>query len=434
MRPAIWKVSALALCVLMGSTTVTAADTDPRAGPAAPRSSTLDVAMKKFTGAISQSVGTIQNHPFYVDPDNQAAGMEYLSHMILRTLEEDIGLDPSFPYFRVMDFRTREGGDNPDQRYLYALINGGQKYRIWGRLGKDQARIEFQVYKGYPWFPGTDSRTVSTLSMKDLKIQADGSFEVFLSPTKMEGNWIENAPDATRVMIRETWSKWTDAEGGEVHIDLVGHEGDIKPKLTSEEMARRLETAAGNLAKVVPGYPDFVLNNYVSRIPVNSLPRIPLTAVDRGGPEGRWYSIGHFDLKPDEAILITAWSMGCGYQAVQLTDLWWSSMEYANRQSSLTEDQSYKSSDGAYYYVISARDPGIWNWLDTSGFRRGTHLMRYDCPGMTKFAPEKAPTARVIKLDDLRKYIPKDTPQVTALERQAGLAARRRHIQRRSGL
>lgn len=435
MRHAIWGASVLTLFSLASAMPVKAADISQAGKVAAPQASNLDVAMEKFTGAINQSVKMIQNHPFYRDSDNQAAGMDYLSHMILRTLEEDIVLDPDFPYFRVMDFRTREGGDNPDQRYLYALINGGQKYRIWGRLGKDQARIEFQVYKGYPWVPGSNSRTVSTLSMQNVKIEADGSFEVFLSPTPMEGNWLENAPDATRVMIRETWSKWTDAEGGEVHIDLVGHEGDVKPKLTSDAMAHKLEVAAYNLVNnVVPAYPDFVLNNYVSRLPVNSLPRSPHTAVAGGGPEGRWYAIGHFDLKPDEAILISAWPMNCGYQSIQLTDLWWSSMEYANRQTSLTGDQSYKSSDGAYYYVISAQDPGIWNWLDTSGFRRGTHLMRYDCPGLSKFPQNKAPLAKVIKLSDLKKYIPKDTPQVTSLERQDGLAKRRRHIQRRSGL
>ena len=52
-------------------------------------------------------------------------------------------------------------------------------------------------------------------------------------------------------------------------------------------------------------------------------------------------------------------------------------MDYANRQTSLTTDQAKLSSDGAYHFVIAARDPGYPNWLDTASHRTGTIGVRW---------------------------------------------------------
>ncbi len=51
--------------------------------------------------------------------------------------------DPQFPCFRLMDPRIREGGDNPEQRYLFAKNEAGVDYLVFGKLG-NATRIEVQ--------------------------------------------------------------------------------------------------------------------------------------------------------------------------------------------------------------------------------------------------------------------------------------------------
>ena len=68
-----------------------------------------------------------------------------------------------------------------------------------------------------------------------------------------------------------------------------------------------------------------------------------------------------------EAILVVHYRRAGGdYQGIQLADLWFSSLEYANRQTSLTADQAVLDDDGAFRFVVCATDPGVANWLDTT--------------------------------------------------------------------
>ena len=388
----------------------------------------LDQAFDKFLGAVKESKDFVTHHPFYQDPDNRASGMAYISSMMIRTLEEDVVQDADYPFFRILDFRIREGGDNPDQRYLFAPIRGGETYRVWGTLGK-QRRLEFQIYAGAPYIKG-GGRVVSNLSMENVKFDKDGRFEVILSPRQVPGNWMENAPDATKIMVRQVSSDWKNETPGEVHIDRVGYEGSLKPRLTEAAMVDKLNKAAADLVQTVEVWPNFILDRYVKALPVNTFKPMA-DPVSAGGVKGRWMTEGHFDLKDDEALLLTTWPMSGNYQGVQLADLWFSSLEYANRQTSLTSDQAYRTKDGAYHFVISAKNPGIQNWLDTAGMPRGVILLRFD--GMTDatFPKDKQPTIEKIKLADVRKHLPADTPDFTADMLSHAIAERRAHVQRR---
>ena len=55
-------------------------------------------------------------------------------------------------------------------------------------------------------------------------------------------------------------------------------------------------------------------------------------------------------------------------------------LEYQFRCSSLNTEQMVFELDGSYRIVISARDPGVPNWLDTGGHRVGTIFWRYLLP------------------------------------------------------
>jgi len=146
--------------------------------------------------------------------------------------------------------------------------------------------------------------------------------------------------------------------------------------------------------------------------------------------KGRWMAGGSFDLPPGKVLLIETWPTTAAYQAIQLTDLWFASLEYANQVSSLTTTQSIEAPNGAYYSVIARDDPGYANWLDTGGLARGVFLLRYD--GVSGDVPKaQHPSAKLVDASALPDLIP-GFAHVTEAEREATRAARRRHVQIRN--
>jgi hypothetical protein len=82
--------------------------------------------------------------------------------------------------------------------------------------------------------------------------------------------------------------------------------------------------------------------------------------------------------------------------------------------------------DGVFRAVVAHHDPGVANWLDTGGNRRG--------PGMIRWVRADAapvPSTRMVPFDQLDAELPPSTPRVAPAERQAVLAARRAAIRQR---
>lgn len=358
---------AAVLAWAIGVTGFAGCASDPAGAPlAASQGSELEAAFEAFSRELAASAEFIRTHPFYRDKENRAAGFAFLSAMLLRTLEEEVTQDVSFPFFRVLDQRVREGGDNPDQTYLITPLEGGATYRVWGRMGGER-RLEFQTYAGDPFVPG-GGRVAGYLAAEQLRLGPDGSFEIFLSPEQRGDHWLENPSDGSELLVRQIFSEWRGELPGEVHIDRVGLEGAARPRLTEAAMAERLERAAQTLQRHVRIWPTFVQNNYLSKQAPNELSQ-PFDPGSLGGVPGRFMATGTFDLGPDEALVIRSWPASGNYQGIQLTDLWFSSLEYANRQTSLSGDQAHLGSDGSYWFVVSRRDPGVPNWLDIRATR-----------------------------------------------------------------
>ena len=62
----------------------------------------------------------------------------------------------------------------------------------------------------------------------------------------------------------------------------------------------------------------------------------PIDTYARGGARGRWMSGGYFDLEEGQALVVRMPATSAKYQAVQLTDMWFASLEHAKQVSSLT--------------------------------------------------------------------------------------------------
>ena len=112
------------------------------------------------------------------------------------------------------------------------------------------------------------------------------------------------------------------------------------------------------------------------------------------------------------------------YQGIQLGSMWYVSLDYINHQTSLTADQARTDPDGRLRFVISERDPGVANWLERTGHRRGYVQIRWQ--RLTRdLGPADGPRAEVVPFADLPGLLPyHQQARVTPAEYAARIAAR----------
>jgi hypothetical protein len=100
--------------------------------------------------------------------------------------------------------------------------------------------------------------------------------------------------------------------------------------------------------------------------------------------------------------------------------------DWSNNQSSLNDSQARVDSDGTLRVVVSARDPGVPNWIDTAGYPQGLVQGRWFGCGE---AP--VPSARKLAIGEVRGAIPTSTPVVTPGQREQQIRERRSALQQR---
>jgi hypothetical protein len=74
------------------------------------------------------------------------------------------------------------------------------------------------------------------------------------------------------------------------------------------------------------------------------------------------------------------------------------SLDYRYHRICLNKHSAQLAAHGSLRMVLSHRDPGLANWLETAGHSHGTLCLRW--VGTRK---PVHPTTRVVKLDDLKE-------------------------------
>ena len=391
-------------------------------------SAQLAAAWSDLCGSLEQASHYVQSHPYFEEPQNHVSAYAMMVAVLVKSLEVHAIIDPDFPVFHIHDAMHLSSADNPDQRYLTTRIRGGESYRIWGHL-TNEARLDIQIYAGEAV---SLPRSTGFLRFEDLHVEEDGSYEIIISPDQSGRNWMDNPVDSARVLIRQVYSNWTIEAPGEVHIDRIGYEGARRLPPSPAEMAKRMREVGQSLVNDVEAWATLhqTVTGSAKATPVNDLPP-PASTFAQGGAKERYMTFSIFDVADDEALVLRWWPMGGSYQSVHLRDLWNSSLEYMNMQSSLTAEQCHPDPDGSYWCVLAARDPGVPNWLDTGGLRRGYIAFRFDGIGDRPFDEDKRPTLAKVPFDDVRKHLPAGTAQTGGQDRFEQIALRRRHLQER---
>ena len=366
-----------------------------------------------------------------VDPDDPQLRHELyrflysqIANAYMGLLYYDINHPDFLPYFGLA---FNEAFPNPDDVYYVAQLDDKGVYKLTGYPGTVHI-ADFSIAGGdlIPFGRGGFGRTYANHDMKTLHVGKSGRFEVIMSPERpagWKGDWWKLDSGATYLVLRQIsydWAKETDAR---VSIERLDRSA-IKPRDSVASIANGMK----GIPVWAENWTDFSIN-WIKKVRAKDL--INKVAVNNynsvGGLSTQRYIEGVFELAEDEALIVeTTVPKKCRYWNFQLSDELWQSVDWVNRQSSLNGHTARLDKDRKFRAVISAADPGVPNWLDTGGLKRGLVYGRW-----TECDSTPTPTTRVVKLADVRKSLPADTPAVTASERDAAVRLRRQSVQLR---
>jgi len=383
----------------------------------------LESSYDTFIDSLVKAGEFVQTHEYYGSDREKAQAYIHILSSLISVIKQEIFIDTSFPYFNNLSTFSKAGMDNADQTYHQTFIDGSGIYKVWGTRGSSKT-ISFTTY-----LPDTLSKSLHVLD--ELKYEQDGSFEITLGGKNQNfANWMPLENTLIRLLVRQTYSDWDNEIPGTIHIDRIDKEKPSFPVINSRSVSSNLVNLGNKVLLNATRWPEYQLKRIEQMIAVNSISK-PRKVGQTGGLLGRLMSHGHFNLKDDEVLIIKAWPTEAEYQGIQLGNPWWQSLDYANRITSLTADQSTLSSDGAYYYILSKTDPGYANWLDIEDFDRGAILMRWDGLKDTYLDSALFPTAYLAKIDELKSFLPGDEQKISKDERINQILNRRKHVQKR---
>jgi hypothetical protein len=322
------------------------------------------------------------------------------------------------------------------------------------------------------------NQSLDTLSNFDLivdkkgknKNKTKGKFKIFLGPEKpagYEGNFLvtkavmpctlpdgttfERPREATRVVIREIFNDWDTEEALDLEIVNLDKEGANRPAASVDDMAQALATIGEKVANQVIFWSSLqhislefngdTNGDGIRALPVNGMnpPSPPFVA---GGTAGflQLYSSGLFELMnedgevdEDKALIIKITDViSPHYHGFHLGNYWGESLDQADYTSSRTRAQLVTSDDSSIYYVIAHKDPGVQNWIDTTGLPKGSMTQLFVYPEMP--ADEELPTVETIgpvPFDEIGEYLPDDTAYFSPEQRREEISKRQAHIKRR---
>jgi len=404
---------------------------------------------------------------------NLAEGYRYLMGFVHSAVERAFHGDPRFPAFRhALQIVNKATIDNADAIYFLAPIDGRESYLVRGELGREAPQyLIFELSDGClagdsgslaELRPGVKAQT-GWIDSSQLQRDEAGSFEILLAPERPAGhtgNFVSTHRHTTRpnpedpgaspdryacyLSGRQLFYDWEHEEPVHLTLTRLGGEGEAPPPYGPVRAAAELR----RMGALVRGQMHFWNQFYTVLLEVYGkrdgaegerfMPRNAFNQVNAasgatgGGQSTNLYAGGIFELGPEDALIVeNRFGIEPQYAGFHLANLWGESLDFANHQSSLNGFQAERDEDGVIRYVVAHRDPGVPNWLDTTGHPEGFLTPRW---AYTETPPrDRWPSieARVVPFGEVRGQLPPQTRAVAPAERAERIRIRQRHVQRR---
>jgi hypothetical protein len=366
--------------------------------------------LRELAGRLALEVRATDHQPREADIAVKVFGS------VMSTYLTHLWAEPDHPAFLPsVGYHQMYGSPNADTVYRDAAIDGAGVYLITGHRGTapDVTIMPF----GRPVAGGL--QTFAPFDLDDLTIDDDGTFEVVASatPPAAARDWLRLDTEMRTLMLRsvsDRWSETVDPRLAIVRLDVDTRRRRPDPAA----LERRFRSYAAVVeAKVMSG---------VRRVAalradgvVNAVTAVDYSATG-GGLDDQWYQEGCFALADRQVLLVeTTLDPRCRAFALSLTDAAFSTIDWSNASGSLNRNQAVVDEDGILRVVVGGDDPGLANWLDTTGHLEGALQFRW--VGTTA-APEV--TIRSVPLASLDDHVPPLAARVTPAQRATALRHR----------
>jgi len=365
-----------------------------------------------FCERVRESASLLSQFPLTANPVDRAESFRYLLTMLAYSVDAGLlngdPLEPMFcaPYrLHLLDW----GAASPDGVYRRAMVRDDRAYRVHGTLGNaSYLSMDFR-----------QSTPATTILREDLDLDADGNFEIFLGGKPHGNQWWPLHPGTAGLVTREFFEDWLGARRSQLRIECL-----------NGETAPRREHRASRVAAEFDLVGDWVLEGAVrfwmdrSRDLAAKQENRFDSQLHRTETKLPVTTFGWWKLAPNEALVIELIDPDAAYWGLQLATSLWHTLDYANRLTTINRAQAHRDDDGVYRFVLAHEDPGVYNWLDTTGLEQGVLILRL-C-GATKPVP---PTCRLVGLAEIGATAP-ISKRCNADQRRVQLAERREGVAR----
>ncbi len=323
-------------------------------------------------------------------PLDRAEGWRYLTRLLRVALEMNVEFaDPDFPVFYKASHETAKiGSDNPDNVYLNATVRGDRDYRITGKRGSI-AYLSVGSKANRYHIDGTMAST-GELEEQNIVLGPDGAFEIIASATPKPGNWLPLAADTSFIIIRQSYLDRESEQPGTYTIERI--DGPAAPQpLDAAGFDAALRKSANFVYGTAKTFADWVKLFMTRKNEMADFGQE--TFWKAGGDPKIFYIYGYFELAEDEAWIIETDIPDCPYWNIQVNNWWDESLDFRYHKISVNKHTAKLNAQGKLIVAVSARDPGMENWLTSDGHHSGVVLLRW-----LGAEHHPIPTCRVIKI------------------------------------
>jgi hypothetical protein len=280
-------------------------------------------------------------------------------------------------------------------------------------------------------------------------VNPDGSFTVDIGPTAPGGavNFLNDSDATTNgdasLLIRDVLGNWAQGPAS-VSIHCVADcpaffaipstglfpgpelpEPSTTPITSVDSLLTTLFNAFANI--VGPFNQENMGLAQIAGIdlPANTMSTLtPETSLFATGLPSADVSAGNFDLTAGQALIVQVPDVPSAYSGIELMNVFGAALPYTLAQTTLDNTQAFHDPDGYTYYVVSATNPGVANWLDSSGVTSGEIFARFENLPAGADPTGLPVTTEVVPVADVASYLPADTPTVSPAEYAADMSQR----------
>jgi hypothetical protein len=329
---------------------------------------------------------------------------------------------------------TGTEGENADNVYRSAYIDGSQRYEIRGHVPENgPSQFSFDLERAQPGKvllldtlrPGEADPGLQVAMLPDTMIDLDEARDFLIRVGPEPGpprNYLQTRPGSHSILYRNSLSDWRQTPTS-VSIQRIDS-GPPPAAPTEEEIGARVAEDLPAWVAKWARMKDVLMG---ANPPFNTL-------VGPWARHGNWWGViagGRYRVEDDEALLVTIETGGALYTGVQLSNRWFMAPDASRHFASRSLAQAQPNADGSYTYVISPTDPGAFNWVSTAGSHEGYMSFRWQQMPESTDVSQLIGRLEVVKHANLKQTLPPETQWMWPEQRKDDLVERARQFSTR---